>query len=247
MTEPIQVIREAGIVSLFLNRPERRNALSLALLADLSTALSDEVGEDCNAVIISGVDGCFSAGGDLADLTGTIDDLGLDEAIEEVTEKILKLPVPVIAAIDGPCMGGAFDLAVSCDIRIASQDAFFQVPAARLGLLYNPQAVSRMHRRLGRDLVFRVLVLGQRLNADEACQAGIVSQLVSGASHQEALKIARLANHNIRPAMKAAKEMLNALDGQTFESADWEQRRREMLSSPERKIAVLGEKKRRGY
>jgi enoyl-CoA hydratase/carnithine racemase len=247
MTESIRVVREAGIVSFLLNRPKRRNALSMALLSDLSRALSNEVDEKCNAVIISGVGGCFSAGGDLEDLTGTIEDLGLDDAIEEVTEKILKLPVPVLAAIDGPCMGGAFDLALSCDYRLASQDAFFQVPAARLGLLYNPHAVNRMHQRLGRDAVFRILVLGQRLNAVEALQAGIVSHLVEGSSHEAALETARQIENNIRPAMSAAKAMLNALDGKTFKAADWEQARREMLSSPERKNAVLSEKKRRGY
>jgi len=159
MTEPIRVVREAGIVSLFLNRPERRNALSLALLAKLSEALSDEVREDTTAVIISGAE-----------------DLAMDDAIEEVTRKIQELPVPVIAAIDGPCMGGAFDLALSCDHRIASQDAFFHVPAARLGLLYNPRAIVRMRQRLGRDGVFRVLVLGERIDADEARLAGITTR-----------------------------------------------------------------------
>jgi enoyl-CoA hydratase len=247
MTEPIRVVHEAGIVSLFLNRPERRNALSLALLAKLSEALSDEVREDTTAVIISGVDGYFSAGGDLADLTGTPEDLAMDDAIEEVTRKIQELPVPVIAAIDGPCMGGAFDLALSCDHRIASQDAFFHVPAARLGLLYNPRAIVRMRQRLGRDGVFRVLVLGERIDADEARLAGIVSHVVEGASHDAALKIAQAARGNIRSAVGATKQLLNAIDGMDYDPGEWEERRREMMSSPERRTAVIKEKKRRGY
>ena len=197
MTGFIRVVREAGIVSLFLNRPERRNALSLALLAELSEALSDEIREDTTAFIISGVNGFFSAGGDLSDMTGTPADLRIDDAIEEVTRKIQELPVPVIAAIDGPCMGGAFDLALSCDHRIAATDAFFQVPAARLGLLYNPRAIVRMRQRLGRDGVFRVLVLGERLDAAEARVAGVVSHVVEGPSHDAALKIARAAGGNV--------------------------------------------------
>jgi enoyl-CoA hydratase/carnithine racemase len=247
MTGFIQVVREAGTVSLFLNRPERRNALSLALLAELSTALSNEVREDTTAVIISGVNGYFSAGGDLSDMTGTPADLRIDDAIEEVTRKIQELPVPVIAAIDGPCLGGAFDLALSCDHRIAAKDAFFQVPAARLGLLYNPRAIVRMRQRLGRDGVFRVLVLGEHLNADEAFQAGIVSHVVEGPSHDAALKTAHSAGGNIRSAVGATKHLLNAIDSMDYDPAEWEERRREMMSSPEREKAVLSERKRRGY
>jgi len=141
MNEPIRVVHGEGVVSFFLNRPERRNALSLTLLARLSDALSSEIRGDTSAVIVSGVGGSFSAGADLSDLIGTLQDLGMDDAIEEVTLKIRDLPVPVIAAIDGPCLGGAFDLALSCDHRIASRDAFFQVPATRLGLLYNPRSI----------------------------------------------------------------------------------------------------------
>jgi enoyl-CoA hydratase len=247
MTELVRVVREAGIVSLFLNRPERRNALSLALLAELSEALSDEIREDTTAFIISGVNGFFSAGGDLSDMTGTPADLRIDDAIEEVTRKIQELPVPVIAAIDGPCMGGAFDLALSCDHRIAAQDAFFQVPAARLGLLYNPRAIVRMRQRLGRDGVFRVLVLGERLDAAEARVAGVVSHVVEGPSHDAALKIAQAARGNIRSAVGATKHLLNAIDSMHYDPDEWEARRREMMSSPDREKAVIKEKKRRGY
>lgn len=247
MTEPIRVTKHAGIVSLLLNRPDRRNALSIELLGNLSDALSCEVREDTTAVIISGADGCFSAGGDIADLSGTIEDLGMDDAIADVTGKILGLPVPVVAAIDGPCMGGAFDLAVSCDIRIAAQDTVFQVPASRFGLLYNPESVFRMQRRLGRDAVFRILVLGERFDAREALQAGIVSRVVEGASYDAALLAARSAAGNNPQAVAATKGLLNAMDGAGFDPGEWEEKRRELLSSPERRDAVASERKRRGF
>jgi enoyl-CoA hydratase/carnithine racemase len=247
MTDPIQVTQQAGIVSIFLNRPERRNAMSLALLARLSDALSDEIHVDTDAVIISGVGGTFSAGADLADLTGTIDDYGMDDAIEKVTQKILELPVPVIAAIDGPCMGGAFDLALSCDHRIASQDAIFQVPTARLGLLYSPRSVVRMRQRIGRDAVIRLLVLGERLDAEAAMHAGVVSRVVEGESYLAAVELARLAKGNTRSAAAAAKHLLNAIDSVDYDPAEWEARRRELLSTPERRKLVESEKKRHGY
>jgi enoyl-CoA hydratase len=240
------VSQQAGVVSLFLNRPERRNALSLALLEKLGAALATEVREDTVAVIIGGVDGSFSAGADLAELSGTPADLAIDEAIEAVTGKILELPVPVIAAIDGPCLGGAVDLALSCDQRIASVNAIFQVPAARLGLLYNPRSIVRMQRRLGRDTLFRLLVLGERLDAAAALRAGIVSQVVEGASHAAAEALAQGAIGNVRPAMAATKRLLNAIDASAYDPSEWEAVRREMLSSPERRAAVTAEKKRRG-
>jgi len=247
MTEHIRVDHQAGVVSIFLNRPERRNALSLALLSTLSAALSSEIGDDTSALIVSGVDGSFSAGADLSDLTGTLEDLGMDDAIEAVTRKIRELPVPVIAAIDGPCLGGAFDLALSCDYRIASKDAFFQVPATRLGLLYNPRSIVRMRQLLGRDVVFRLLVLGERLDASAAQRAGIVSRVVEGASYDAALVVAQSALGNIRSAVAASKRLLNAIDGIDYHPGEWEQQRRALLSSPERLAAVASEKKRRGY
>ena len=246
MTETIRVENQAGIVSLFLNRPERRNALSFTLLARLSEALSSEISEDTFAVIISGSTGFFSAGADLADMTGTVDDLRMDDAIEEVTHKILNLPIPVIAAIDGPCMGGSFDLALSCDHRIASESAFFQVPASRLGLLYSPSAVLRMRERIGRDGVFRLLVLGERLDATAALQAGIVSRVVQGASYETAKKTAEACADNFKSAMASTKHLLNAFELSKYDYEEWQEQRRALLSSPERQKAVSEEKKRRG-
>ena len=246
MTELIRVAHQEGVVSIFLNRPERRNALSLELLSTLSNALAREIRDDTSALIISGVDGSFSAGADLADLTGTLEDLGMDDAIEDVTGKIRDLPVPVIAAIDGPCLGGAFDLALSCDFRIASKDAFFQVPATRLGLLYNPRSFVRMRQLLGRDVVFRVMVLGERLDANAACRAGIVFRVVEGASYNAAMEIAQASLGNIRSTVAATKRLLNAIDGIDYDPMEWEQQRLALLSSPERRAAVAREKKRRG-
>jgi len=246
MTEAIRVSQQAGFVSLYLNRPERRNALSIKLLGELSDALSNAIRSGTAAVIVSGVDGCFSAGADLSDLSGTLADLAVDDAIEEVTGKIRELTVPVIAAIDGPCMGGAVDLAMSCDERIASAGAFFQIPAARLGLLYNPRSVLRMQQRLGRDTVFRLLALGERFDATAALRAGMVSRVVEGPSYGAAETIARAAGEKVGSAVAATKGLLDAIERGDYDAAAWEALRRQMLSSPERHAAVESEKKRRG-
>jgi len=245
MTKPLLVQHHDDVVTILLNRPERKNALSLTLLQALSEALSDAQQADTAALILTGVGNCFSAGADLNELTGTIDDLEVDDAIEAVVGKIREFPVPVIASIDGPCLGGAFDLAISCDVRIASRDTFFQLPATRLGLLYNPRAIQRMHRLLGRDTVFRLLVTGERFDAETALRIGIVSSIVEASeTHATALAYGRQAASNSRSTVTDTKKLLNALDTGTYDRDFWEQRRRLHLSSAERRTAVTEAKAR---
>ncbi|MCP4335187.1 MAG: enoyl-CoA hydratase/isomerase family protein [Gammaproteobacteria bacterium] len=245
MTKPLTVEHHDDVVTILLNRPERKNALSLSLLRALNEALSNAQQTHSTALILAGVGNCFSAGADLNELTGTIDDLEVDDAIEAVVGKIRELPVPVIAAIDGPCLGGAFDLAISCDVRIASRNAFFQLPATRLSLLYNPRAIQRMHRLLGRDTVFRLLVTGERFDAETALRIGIVSCIGEELeSHATALAYSRQAASNSRSAVADTKKLLNALDAGTYDTDFWEQQRRLHLSSSERHAAVTKVKAR---
>ncbi len=239
MAEPITTEYNDGVVSVFLNRPERKNALSMALLKALSKALTDALRPNTGALILTGAGGCFSAGADLGELSGSIDDIRVDDAIGAVTRKIIEFPVPVIAVIDGPCMGGAIDLALSCDVRIAAHTAFFQVPATRLGMLYNPPAILRMQRRLGRDTVFRLLTIGVRFDAEAELRAGIVSRIVEQSeAYPMALDVARQAAANLRSAVTSTKALLNAIDDDNYDERDWQQRRRDHLSSSERHAAV---------
>lgn len=246
MTEPLHVVHQAGIVSIFLDRPDRRNALSLELLGRLDDILASDSLAAADMAVISGRGGMFSAGADLSDINGTLDDLAIDDAIEAVTGRIRDLPLPVIAAIDGACMGGAVDLALSCDLRIAAENAFIQVPAARLGLLYNPRSIVKLQRRYGRDAVFRLLALGERFSARTAFNIGLVSRVVPGDSHDAALAWADESSGNVGRAAAATKQLLNSVDAGDFDPEDWEKLRRDILSSPERREAVSREKKRHG-
>ena len=239
MAEPITTEYNDGVVSVFLNRSERKNALSMVLLKALSKALTDALRPETGALILTGAGGCFSAGADLGELSGSIDDIRVDDAIGAVTRKIIEFPVPVIAVIDGPCMGGAFDLALSCDVRIAAHTAFFQVPATRLGMLYNPPAILRMQRRLGRDTVFRLLTIGERFDAEAALRAGIISRIVEKSeAYPMAFDLARQAAANIRSAVTSTKALLNAIENDSYDERDWQRRRRDHLSSSERHAAV---------
>lgn len=239
MNSLLNIEHQERTLVLTLNRPESKNALSKALLGELHQALSHEIREDTAAVVLHGAGGCFSAGGDLAELNGTLEDMAVDDAIGAATTAMRAAPVPVIAAIAGPCMGGAFDVAITCDMRIAASNAVFQVPATRMGLLYSPKAILRMRRLLGRDALINMLVLGERIDARAALGCGIVAQVVEGDSCLDAaLDIARRARDNVRGSVAATKQLLNAMDGDDYDPEFWETVRRDLMSSPERREAV---------
>ncbi len=245
MQTPVKVEHHDKIITLRLNQPERRNALSLAMLQALSRALTDAEQAEIAALILTGVGGCFCAGADLAELTGTVDDLEVDNAIETLVSKIREFPVPVIAAIDGPCMGGAVDLALSCDIRIAASNAFFQLPATRLSLLYNPSAVERMYRSFGRDTMMRLLIIGERFDAKTALSVGMLSHIIEEPEcYEAAFRYCQQATANSLSAMTSTKKLLNALATSSYDADFWEKQRLLHLSSPERLAAVSKAKSR---
>lgn len=232
------------VCELRLDNPGRRNALSFALLADLHQQLNTARQQSARVVILGGAGNTFSAGADLDDLTGTIDDLALDTAISKVVTAILALPAPVIGAVEGPCMGGAVDIALACDLLVASEDAFFQVPATRMGLLYNPEAILRWRKRLSGLTLRRMLLAGERLTAEAAFQAGVVSHVVPAGSVQD--KCRELASRVLQgscEAVAATKGLLVALESGNVKLRRWDKLRREILASSERMESVARAKK----
>ena len=238
---------EDGVCTIILNKPGKKNALSLELLADLEQNLEKlQNDEDLRAVILQGADGSFSVGVDLADVTGTPDDQEIDDQIERVNKLMQSLPVPCLAAIEGPCVGGAVTVALACDALVASENSFFEIPATRLGLLYNPGSVARLHARLGSATLTRLLLFGERLNAQTALQSGMVNWIVpDGSAYEKALEIiSKVANST--KAVAATKSLIIALEHGQQNLSDWNEIRNEILGSAERKGAVEKAKKRLG-
>ena len=236
---------EDGVCTIILNKPGKKNALSLDLLADLEQNLEKlQNDEDLRAVILQGADGSFSVGADLADVTGTPADQEIDDQIERVNKLMQSLPVPCLAAIEGPCVGGAVTVALACDALVASENSFFEIPATRLGLLYNPGSVARLHARLGSATLTRLLLFGERLNAQTALQSGMVNWIVpDGSAYEKALEIiSKVANST--KAVAATKSLIIALEHGQQNLSDWNEIRNEILGSAERKGAVEKAKKR---
>lgn len=230
--------RDGSVVHLVLDAPRRRNALSRSMLAALGAALG-RLDDEVSGVVISGAGGSFSAGADFEELTGTSEDLAYDEAVSRVREAVRRSKPLVVAAIEGPCMGAAADLALACDVRIAATDSYLQVPAARLGLLYNPDVISVLAQTYPFDAVRRLLLLGERFSAAAAAALGLVTEVVpSGEAVTRAERLLAQIPLDALPAMAATKAVLAATIRDLPEPGAWQAMRRDLLDSPQRQAAI---------
>jgi enoyl-CoA hydratase len=188
----------------------------------------------------------FCAGADFADLTGTSADLAYDADLDAAATAIRGCAVPVVAAIDGPCVGAGVELATSCDVRIVGTGAWFRVPAVELGLLYNPTSIRKIHATLPRATVTRLLVLADRFDADDAVASGLATHRAAGAPREQALALAsRLAS--LPPdALAATRALLRGLDEGRYDDTEWQVIRIGLLDSPARHAAVAAASERHG-
>ena len=244
MTAPLSRDIAAGVLTLTLNRPARRNALSRELLTDLRGALADVITDNVRVVILTGTDACFSAGADISELAGTTEDLAFDDRISEIVRAIREGPFLAVAAIEGPCIGAGFDLACACDARVVAPSTFFELPSIRLGLLYNPLAIARMQRTLPAATVRRLLLLGERIGGGEAVTAGIATHAVEdGQTVTAAVELARRLIDSPR-ALIETKRLLVMLEQDTADLSAWQAVRQELLGSSERQAALAAAKSR---
>ena len=231
---------------LTLNRTKQRNALSYALLEELHQALSSKMQSRCRAVIICGNNHCFSAGADLNELTGTIKDIEMDISISRVIDDIHRLSLPVVALIEGACIGGAVDIALACNVRVATGNTYFQVPATRLGLLYNPDSVARMSKLFSHDTLTRLLVSGERFDAEGAIKAGLVTHLVEGQdTGTTTVKFPQQTGTDTGQASAGTRALLDDLYHDRYDPVYWNAVRRDILGSPERRDAIARVKQKK--
>jgi len=233
----IRVSDRAGVRHIVLNRLAKRNALSFALLADLRDALRET--EALHAIVLSGEGSVFSAGADIAELKATPEDVSFDDVVSAVTAALRGAPVPVFAAIEAPCIGAALELTLACDVRVASLTAFFQLPALRLGILYYPQSIRRLHRIVPRCTLTRLVMLGERIEAGEAVNAGLATHCVAaGRASDSANALAQAAYGYGKQAVAATKALLVALDEGSTDLSPFIDARLCLLGSNERREAL---------
>jgi enoyl-CoA hydratase/carnithine racemase len=194
---PVLVERRGAIALLTLNRPDKHNALSLALLARLET-LMRELGDDASVrvIVISGNPRCFSTGMDLDDLDevrAVADTQRVLGRARDANAAIERCPRPVIAAIAGWCLTGGLELALACDIRVAADTARFGVTSARIGTVAGMGGTQRLPRLIGPGRAKEVLFSAEPVDAAEAFRLGIVNRVVPAGQEVEApIQMARL-------------------------------------------------------
>jgi enoyl-CoA hydratase/carnithine racemase len=178
--QTVLVAREGVVARITLNRPDKRNALSLELMAELIGAL-DEVGADSHvrAVVIEGAGVAFSAGHDLSEMVGR--DLPfyqrLFDVCTELMEKIHRLPQPVIAKVHGIATAAGCQLVAACDLAVAADDARFATPGVKIGLFCSTPMVP-LSRAIGRKRALEMLLTGEPVDASTALEWGLVNRIV---------------------------------------------------------------------
>jgi len=182
-SEHIKIEKDGGIAVLTLNRPNRRNALSLDLMQELIACLGT-IGEnrEIRAVILAAEGKVFSSGHDLSEMVGrTLNDYRrIFDVCAELMTKVQAIPQPVIAEVQGMATAAGCQLVATCDLAIASEQATFATPGVRIGLFCTTPMVA-LSRAVGRKRALQMLMTGEVVNASTAAEWGLVNAVVPAA------------------------------------------------------------------
>lgn len=214
MTDQVLVAALDGILIITLNRPEARNAATLAIAQGVAAAL-DELDQrpDLYAAVITGAGGTFCSGMDLkAFLRGErprIEGRGFAGLTEKPPQK------PLIAAVEGYALAGGFEIVLACDLVVAAEDAQFGLPEVKRGLVATAGGLVRLPRQLPQRLAMEMALTGNMISAGRLYESGLLNRVVPpGQALQEALALARTIADNGPLATKTSKRII-------MESADW--------------------------
>jgi enoyl-CoA hydratase len=224
-----KIIAEAagGVGTITFNQPEKRNAMSIAMWHGLSQALDAFAADDeIRVVVLTGAgDKAFVSGADISQFGEHRDNADAQTRYDALTsvgrEKLGSYVKPVIAQIRGFCLGGGLGIAMQADLRIASDDSQFGIPAAKLGLGYGYGMVSKLVSLVGPAHAKMLLFSGERIAGAEAARIGLVNRLVPGgelASHVRALAGTLAGNAPL--TLSAAKMAVGVSSGQGRHTVD---------------------------
>jgi len=203
--------RAGNVAVVLLNRPEALNALSDELMDELVTQLQElDRDEGVRCIVLGGNERAFAAGADIGELAqASAIDLYYQRRVER-WDAIRSLWTPLVAAVSGFCLGGGCELAMSCDLIVASETAQFGQPETGLGIIPGAGGTQRLTRAVGKALAMDVILSGRRLSADEALAAGLVARVVSREAWlEEAKRVAREIAEKGPVATRLAKESVD--------------------------------------
>lgn len=216
---------QPGVLAITLNRPGKLNALSKALLGELRAVLDEATASAAvHCVVLTGVGKAFSAGADIQDMT----DRGLESYLDperlDHWRAIEGFPKPLIGAINGLALGGGCELAMLCDVLLASEAARFGQPEINIGALPGDGGTQRLVRQIGKSWAMRIILSGEVIDAATAERVGMITEVVPAAKLMDsALALAtRIASKPPLSLVLAKRAVLEAFEKPLSEGLDLE-------------------------
>jgi enoyl-CoA hydratase/carnithine racemase len=190
MYELLSLERRADRVAVITLRNGKVNALSMALLGELESALGEIAADLPGAVVITGGDRIFAAGADITEFGGQEQARAITARFHATNDAIAALDRFVIAAVSGYALGGGCELALACDYRIAGERAVFGQPEILLGIIPGGGGTQRLARLVGPSRAKELCITGRQVTAEEAVRIGLADEIVSGDPHERAFSLA---------------------------------------------------------
>ncbi len=220
----IEVVDQAGIVTLTINRPKALNALNSAVLTELDRLLGElQAREGLRAVLITGAgEKAFVAGADIAEMRDKTPEEARCFARQALAtfKRLEALPVPTVALVNGFCLGGGCELALACDWAVASDNAIFGQPEVLLGVIPGFGGTQRLPRRVGPSMALDLCTTGRKVDAAEALRIGLVNRVMAQSELPAYVEeLTKQLGGNGPAAVRAAKQAIHDGMDQDLESA----------------------------
>jgi enoyl-CoA hydratase len=219
------VVEHAGLIQ--INRPQQLNALNAVVMEELAVALEEfDQSEQVGCSVIAGNQRAFAAGADIKELVDATAVEMLQRDSMARWDRIRKIKKPVIAAVSGFCLGGGCELALACDLIVASESAQFGQPEINIGVIPGAGGTQRLTRAIGKSRAMELILTGRYLSAREAGQSGLAARVVPVEVYlDEALKLANEIAARPPIAVRFAKEAINkAFETSLSEGLEFERR-----------------------
>jgi enoyl-CoA hydratase/carnithine racemase len=216
--EAIELQREEAVAVVRLNRPERRNALSPAVLRELAQALGDlDADESVRCIVIAGTDEVFAAGADIKAMVERSFQQVLEASTMPFWQRVADCRTPLVAGVSGFALGGGCELALLCDLIVASETAEFGQPEITLGIIPGGGGTQRLARVIGKQRTMELVLTGRRIAATEALRLGFVNMVASRRTwFRETVDLAHVIARRPPLAVKLAKQAVLAADEMTL-------------------------------
>jgi len=225
-TERLLAKKEGALGWLIFNNPERRNAVSLDMWEAIPGALAKfEADPDVRVIVLTGAgDKAFVSGADISQFEKQRSSEEAVKRYEEIGEaaqaKLAAFEKPMIAMIRGYCLGGGLNIANTCDLRIAAEDARFGIPAAKMGLGYRASSMKKLVDTVGAPFAREIMITARQFNAAEAKAMGLVHKVVPVAELEKTVReYTDLISANAPLTMRAAKRIIREVSKRDYDAA----------------------------